>query len=273
MSEGLVEGRDAWRFFSSPTDQLRALLQSVRRDFAINAVGVFYPDEPFGKRVAQLFQEEARREGVAVPVMQGYPPNDPLLWGELVAGFLYGKDSASGHRATFDAIFLPDVWSKVEMLVPLIHYHRQDHQLLLGSTLWGQTMTKTFNIDPRSFRLAMFPGLWQPRSNAPAARDLARLSRPEAKSSEPDVWEAIGYDFVQFAARLGTIPPGWTPEEINRRIQSAQTMPWSIAPISWDVAGQARQHLFLFSPTAHGSTPADIPAMRQRIEQAKSLGR
>ena len=33
---------------------------------------------------------------------------------------------------------------------------------------------------------------------------------------QADFWVALGYDFVRFAGRIGTLPSGWTPELVNR---------------------------------------------------------
>jgi len=260
---GATEGRDAWRFFSSPDDQIRTLLQTARNEFAIRNVGVLYPDEPFGKRIAQLFLEASSSGGITVAAMQAYPPEEPLEWSELVAQLLY----EGGRNAPIEAVFLPDVWSKVEMLVPYFFYHQREDLLLLGSTLWGQTLSETPNVDMHNFKLALFPAAWWSESQSPAA---TRLRQQLFDSSGPSFWEALGYDFVRFAARVGPMPQGWDAAYVNRRIQQAQDMNWSMAPISWSQVGEARQDLFLFTPTKNGMKPADLQEMRQRRQAVQS---
>lgn len=252
---GAVEGQDAWRFFSSPSDQMRTLLQTARNEFSIYNVGVLYPDEPFGKRIVQLFLDEAKKEGITVAAMKAYPPEDPLRWSELVAELLY-----SNQAAPIDAVFLPDVWSKVEMLVPYFFYHQREDLIIMGSTLWGQTLTKERNVDVHNFRLSIFPGAWWEGSNTLAARDLRTANQGE----EPGFWEVLGYDFVRFASRLGSVSGAWTPEEVNQRIRSAQSMEWSMAPISWSAEGIAEQDMFLFTPDNGGMRPASLQDIRQR---------
>lgn len=260
---GATEGRDAWRFFSSPDDQIRTLLQAARKDFGIDNVGILYPDEPFGKRIAQLFMDNAHGQGITVGAMQAYPPEDPLQWSEIVANLLY----SAGQRAPIQAVFLPDVWSKAEMLVPYFFYHQREDLLLMGSTLWGQTLSEDLNVDVHSFRLAMFPGVWWEDSGAPAATRLRRLLAAEEK---PGLWTALGYDFVRFAGRLGSLPEGWDAALVNRRIQQAQSMEWSMAPIYWNQVGVARQEMFLFTPSENGMQPADLQRMRQRRQAVLS---
>lgn len=257
-----LEGRDAWRFFSSPDDQIRTLLQVARRDFGIVHVGVLYPNEPFGKRIAQLFIDGAEQEGVEVNAVQAYPPEDPLRWSEIVAELLY-----KGDGEAIQAVFLPDVWSKAEMLVPFFFYHQREDLLLMGSTLWGQTLNENINVDLHNFRLSLFPAVWWPQSNTPAARELPLLI-PEMGT--PEFWHVLGYDFIRFASGLNAIPENWTPLEVNTIIQSAQKMNWSMAPITWRADGVAKQDMFLFTPAKSGMQPADLPAMRQRQQAVKA---
>ena len=57
-------------------------------------------------------------------------------------------------------------------------------------------------------------------------------------------------------------------ETVNAAIQTAQRIDWSMAPITWDADGQARQDLFLMQPTDDGPEPVDPEAMRAGIEAA-----
>ncbi len=256
-----AEGRDAWRFFSSPYDQMRTLLQMARKEFSIYNVGVLYPEEPFGKRIVQLFLEEAKKEGINVSAMQSYPPEDPLRWSEIVAALLY-----SNKEAPIDAVFLPDVWSKAEMLVPYIFYHQREDLIIMGSTLWGQTLTKERNVDIHNFRLSIFPATWWSEGNTMAAREL----RKAYPNEEPNFWEVLGFDFVRFATRMNSLPAAWTPEQVNQHIRSAQNLEWSMAPISWSDTGIAKQDMFLFTPSNGGMRPADMQDMRQRRQAVKA---
>lgn len=256
----VAEGQDAWRFFSAPADQIRTLLRTVKQDFSISRVGILYPDEPFGARIAQLFQDEAAKAGVSVGGKSSYPPDDPLRWADIVATFLGGGQP--GGTPPFDAVFLPDVWSKVEMLLPYLSLHQSEQLLVLGSTLWGQTYSKEVHVPAHLFRLAIFPGIWWPRPDAPAMTELRRFGKPGQE--EPAVWDVVGFDFIRFAAHVGPLPAAWSPALVNERIRLAQTMPWNMAPISWDSKGHAQQNMLLYSPANKAVEPADLYNIRQR---------
>ncbi len=258
-----IEGRDAWRFFSSPNDQIRTLLQMARREFGIQDVGVLYPNEPFGQRIAQLFHDNSTSEKVNVVSIMSYPPEDPLQWSGIVAELLYEQ----GQKQPIQAVFLPDVWSKVEMLVPYFFYHQREDLLIMGSTLWGQTLSESPNVDMHNFILSVFPGIWWSKSPVPATANLRRLI-PD--NQDPTVWQVLGYDFIRFFARLGIIPQDWDAVLVNNRIQKAQSMEWSMAPIFWDPVGIARQDMFLFTPTQDGMKPVDLQEMRIRMQNVKA---
>lgn len=265
------EGREAWRFFSSPYDQMRTQLVMANREFGISDFAVLYPNEPFGQRIAQLFQEEAERQGLNVSAVLSYPPENPLVWSDVVAALLYGNKDAPNQEPPFQAVFMPDSWAKVEMLVPYFFFHQKEHMLLLGSTLWGQTLSPQSNVQAHNFKTSVFPGVWWERNNVPATRDFMRYSQTLelGEGESAGFWQALGYDFIQFSSRVGELPLDWTPDLVNAKIRDAQRMDWSMAPIQWESTGRANQQMFLFTPTVGGLQPADLPSIRQRIQRAK----
>ncbi|WP_460031149.1 type 1 periplasmic-binding domain-containing protein [Megalodesulfovibrio paquesii] len=266
----LVEGRDAWRFFTSPADHIETVLTAARDSFGIQDVGVLYPQEAFGQRRAQLFDEIARSMGLHVKASTNYAPDDPLQWNKQVASFLeqgYAATTPGSRHPGMEAVFLPDVWSQAQMLAPLFGYYQEDHMLLLGSALWDQTLAMRPE-DAQAFRLAIFPSAWWDANPAPEARALvAALGGGKA-----DYWHAVGYDFVRFASHFGPMLPGVKPDrdfqQINQRLHAAQQMPWSMAPIRWNIRGVATQRLFLFSPTPSGPEPAKLEVLKARFAEA-----
>jgi hypothetical protein len=255
----VAEGHSAWRFFSNPTDQMRVLLQAAKDDFSIHRVGILYPDEQFGARVAQLFEEEARRLGMTVGAKSSYPPDDPLRWSEIVTSFLGGKPGAAPD---FDAVFLPDAWAKIEMLLPFFYLQQNEQLLVMGSTLWGQTYSKEAHIPAHMFRLSIFPGVWLPGRDAPGMSELRKFGKPSQE--EPAVWDIIGFDFIRFAAHVGPLAPGWTSAQVNERVRLAQSMPWNMAPIVWDLNGRAQQNMLLYTLGDKNIELADLYRLKHR---------
>ena len=259
LPNSVTEGRNAWRFFSSPTDQMRTLIEYALMNFGISKMGILFPNEPFGRRVAQLFAGEAENLGVSIVNTGNYPPEDPLRWSDTVAEFLYaGQENA---QDSFQAVFLPDAWSKVEMLVPYFYYHQKEHMLIMGSTLWGQTLTSERHIDVHNFRLAVYPSPWWSGSDTEAARELNRYVK-----GEKSIWQALGFDFVRFVAELGVLPVDADGNFINQRIQNTSNFSWCMAPITWDYTGVAEQTMFVLTPTANGAQLANTNLLRDAFD-------
>ncbi len=246
LAEGR-EGIDAWRFFASPEDQINLLVETAANRFGVRNASVLYPDESFGLHMANLFDKQARARGITVAAMQSYPPSSNEAYGDAVSRVLAGSPQA---------VFLPGDWGQAEQIAPYFAYHDAKDVLLMGPSLWAQTIARKGYVEMASFSNAVFPGPWWPQSSDPAVLALRERLR-EAGQEAPDFWSSLGFDFVRFAAQLGTLPTGWTPAQVNERIRFAQTMQWSQAPIEWSTQGTATQRLFLFRATAQGFAPID----------------
>ncbi|MCA1743542.1 MAG: hypothetical protein LC631_06300 [Desulfovibrionales bacterium] len=70
------EGISGWRFFPSPNDQVRSMLNRAVDDLGFTDFGVFYPEDDFGRAYAQAFWEEANKKGVRVSGLMSYPGNE-----------------------------------------------------------------------------------------------------------------------------------------------------------------------------------------------------
>lgn len=244
-----TEGAQAWRFFSSPNDQITALLGAATQRYSLNNIAVMYPDDNFGRRMTEMFNLEAPTYTVSIPAKVSYPVKENYTWGELA-----GQIARSGASA----VFLPGDWKHAEMIVPYFLYHNAGDMLIMGPAHWAQTLSRKTFVDIPSFNKTIFPGAWWEENNSIAAYQLKQ--RLLSSGGRPDFWGALGYDFVRFASLLGQVPVDWTPGDVNGRIGEAQNMEWAMAPIKWDDNGKARQELFMFKPTKSGFTLLDGPA-------------
>jgi hypothetical protein len=236
-----AEGSQAWRFFPDPDDQIHSLLD-LAASLSIYQVAILYPDESYGRRMAQLFREQALQRGMSIATSASYPPNDHTSWGGIVE-----QVATSGAQA----VFLPGDWAHNEMLVPYFMYHGGKDLLLMGTTIWAQTLSRARFVEAHNYRRTVFPGGWWPENPAPAAEKLRNRMELEGMA-EPGFWTALGYDFVRFASRLDFPTHPFTATRVNQAIQQAESMAWAMAPIDWDDTGVARQELFMFKPAEGG---------------------
>lgn len=271
--EGAEEGRDAWRFFSSVEDQARALVGLSAGTLGIRNHAVLAPDEAFGQRYAQVFAQEAAARQAEVTATGSYPGDDPTRWSASVAGLLgvntrAPKDKRLPPRPAFQAVFLPDGWSQARVLAPQFFFYDEDRLLLLGPALWAQGLEQDPGVEMNYFRLAVFPGAWWAANPAPGARALHEAMRADGLGA-PDLWVALGYDFIQLAQAVTPLPAAWTPRAVNDALAAAADVPWSMAPMHWDDAGRGSQELFLFQPAPGGFEPVDPAGLATRLERVR----
>ncbi|WP_051295147.1 penicillin-binding protein activator [Maridesulfovibrio bastinii] len=275
----LQEGMDAWRFFSSPDDQIKATLDLAIDDLGIKNLAILYPKEKFGRQMSSEFWKKAIQHGAKVTGMMSYPPNDIPAWGKIVAKLVKVPEKEARNKANgldadaplpdtdFGAVFIPDTWRQAQLMIPHFFFHEADTLVFLGPELWSQALNTSRGIEANNFRLAVCPGAWWPESGG--AVKLKNVMNEEGLGI-PDFWVALGYDFVRFSSKLGAIPSDWTPETINSRIMAAQNMDFSLAPIRWDSNGIAEQKLFLFRPREDGKSKVDSESIKKTLIKARA---
>ena len=188
-------------------------------------------------------------------------------WPKETSGFLKTeigeqRGSLPMSMAEFKGIFLADSWKNMEMLISTLQYNGAHSKVMLGTSLWEQSLGPSSRSNPATFGLTMFPASWNAASSADGASAF-KLAMTTQNAKQDD-WSALGYDFVQTAAAicLGT---DWTPATVNARLSAGPDVAWAAAPMSWDASGKASRKLFLLRPAAVGSVPADISAMKERL--------
>jgi uncharacterized protein len=270
------EGRDAWRFFPSPEDQVQAVTELTVTRLGIADMAVLHPEDRFGRHMMSVFAQSLEQHGARLIKSQAYPPRDHGAWGESVAELLGvpaqqrrgREESVIYPDPQFQAVFIPDGLRQAEMLIPQLFYYDEPRLLLLGPELWSQSwMNDPMDKELHYFRLAMMPGAWWPDNPALATRALVRAARDAGL--EADFWMALGYDFVRLMAEIGQTKPLSSPEDINARLDKVQDFSWSMAPLTWDAQGRATQEMFLFQPASQGLRIVDPQELGQRINRIR----
>jgi hypothetical protein len=265
------EGAQAWRFFTSPKDQMRALVDLTADKLGIRSVAVLAPKNRYGQRMSEVFQAEAKAKGLRLASSELYPPGDHPRWLQSVSRLLKVPEAFRHNKnmplpmPDFGAVFVPEDWAQSELLVSNFHFFEGQHLVFLGTELWSVALDNAKDIDDTYFQLAACPGAWWP--DAPAAKALQAVLAEKGHDSA-DFWLALGHDFINFAALLN-LPADWTAAQVNQRLQAARGLEFSMAPISWDAEGRAHQNLYLFSPRKEGKVLVDPAEMRAAADKAK----
>jgi outer membrane PBP1 activator LpoA protein len=271
MSTVEEEGSRVWRFFGSPRDQVRAMVQSAFAS-GITRFAILYPKEPYGRAMARHFWEEATAQGGTINGMGSYDPRQPASWGKAVAQLL-GTDTrnkdALNPEPDFKGVFLPDTLEHAKLIVPQFFFYNENRLVFLGSQLWEQGTNPDSPLEARYFDLAVYPGGWWKNNPGLGMKELSRILR-ETGQKEPDFWTALGFDFTRFAAGLGFLGSPLARQTVNETLQSQQSFSWTMAPLAWDEKGVASQDYFVFQPTQSGPLPADPARIIQKRTQREA---
>lgn len=269
----LNEGQDAWRFFSSRNDEVRSLVSLAVNDLGITDLAVFYPEEKFGRTMAETFYREAYPLGGRIKGMQSYPSRNLKQWGKRVGKLLKVPDDFSENKDVplevpdFGAVFVPDGWGQAQTLLPNFFFYEGEQLVFLGPGLWSRALDSAKDIDEHYYRLAVCPGAWWDQSDG--GRNLQNALTEEGLGTA-DFWVALGYDFIRFGGKLGALPSSWKATDVNGRIGAAQEIDFSMAPMVWNEQGVASQELYLFSPVRNGKQIVSTEKLMGRIERAKA---
>ncbi|RQD55727.1 MAG: hypothetical protein D5R98_10395 [Desulfonatronovibrio sp. MSAO_Bac4] len=265
------EGISGWRFFASPNDQVRSMINRAVEDLGFTDFGVFYPEDDFGRAYAQAFWEEANKKGVRVSGLMSYPGDEPSRWNDIVASFLNIKSKHTPYRhpePDFQAVFIPDSLSRAKGLIPQFFYFDQNQLLFMGPMLWYQAYSPN-TLEQQYFNLTMTPGPWWNEDLAAGAQDLIS-GFDETINTEPDFWVALGYDFVKFASEMQNLPSTSRHERINKVLAQNNFNNWSMAPIYWNEQGQAFQDLHVFQLSRESMVLTDTEYINSLIQIRKA---
>lgn len=269
------EGEDGWRFFPAPRDQVRRLILPGMKRLGIKRFAILYPEEDYGRSMARAFWKEARDRGARITGLESYPPGEPREWGESVKTLLQVEDPEDPTQTPepdFGAVFVPDSFSRAKGIIPYFFFYGEERLLFLGPMLWSQGATTT-NLENNYFGLSMTTGPWWPDNPSSSREKLSGLL-DKTMQGEPDFWTALGYDFVRHCMRMPDGEIG--PENINETLTGLPSMQWTMAPITWDKQGKAKQSLYVLRLSQSGLNPVHYPSMealmqRRNIQHEKRM--
>jgi len=252
---------------------VRSLVHLTVDKLGITDLAVFYPEEKFGRTMAQTFYSEAAPLGGRIKGMQSYPSRELKQWTGRVGKLLNVPSNFSDNKDVplpmpdFGAVFIPDGWRQAQTLLPNFFFYEGDQLVFLGPGLWSRALDDAKDVDEHYYRLAVCPGAWWDGSDGGRALQSALT---EEGLGQADFWVALGYDFLRFAGKLGTLPASWDSAMVNKRIHRAQDLDFSMAPMTWDEHGTASQDLYLFTPASNGKRIMDLDKFAARIARAKA---
>jgi len=262
-----TEGPRDFVFSDQRSDEreARTMASYAVKDLGLSRLVVFYPENAYGTAMMNAFRAEVQRLGGKVRRVQSYNPNQTDFSGEIkkLAAIKAPRPSTKKKGVDpaktpppvldFDALYLPDAFRRVRMILPQLAFHDVRGIQLLGTSQWyvpdgirkemdyfeGSVMTAPFFAES-SKRLVMnftdtFFG---------------------ATGREPDYREALAYDTARMlldALRDRSVTDRRT---LRDRLQKIEAFEGVTGWVSMTKAGEMQRGSFILK--VEGKTIIDV---------------
>jgi branched-chain amino acid transport system substrate-binding protein len=121
--------------------QAEALVAYAFEDLGIRTYAILYPRNSYGLTFKGLFQQEVEHRGGKVVVSASYT-DDQTDFGDVIKGMVrYEKPRDPKEEPkpiiNFQAIFIPDDFKRINLVVPQLAYYDIKEVQLLGTNGWN----------------------------------------------------------------------------------------------------------------------------------------
>jgi ABC-type branched-subunit amino acid transport system substrate-binding protein len=238
--------------FITPRMQVQTLAAYVFRTLGLEKVAILYPDEPYGRRHMELFSEAVSEYGARLEQMQAYDGNRTDFT-DTIRKFtkqtdhpLEPSDSEASDLVTFDfeALFIPDAASRVNMILPQLAFNDIRDIVLLGTNLWHHQslldQTRGYNQN------AIITEGYFEHSRKPAT---VRFNHAFSTlyGDSPGYLEAIFYDTVQIMLSSAMDPAVDSRKRLKDALLEERIFEGATGRTLFDENGAARKELFLIT--------------------------
>jgi branched-chain amino acid transport system substrate-binding protein len=143
-----LEGEYVFQHFLTPTQQVQALVKYSVDDLNNAIFSVLYPQDEYGEEMVKIFRKEIASVGGKVEKAISYSKNQTDFADEISK--LTGIDSTSLSKrnkaaeqgkvpVNFEALFIPDSYSRVKMITSQLDFYKLKGFLLVGTSLWNSS--------------------------------------------------------------------------------------------------------------------------------------
>jgi branched-chain amino acid transport system substrate-binding protein len=121
--------------------QMKTLVAYAFKEKGIRTYAILYPRNSYGLTFKGLFQQEVEHWGGTVMVSASYG-DDQTDFGEVIKGMVRYKKPQNPKEdpkpiINFEAIFIPDVANKLNLVIPQLAYYDIKEVQLLGTNGWN----------------------------------------------------------------------------------------------------------------------------------------
>jgi branched-chain amino acid transport system substrate-binding protein len=255
-------GEYVFRNFLTPDLQVETLLAYAIDKFGARRFAILYPDETYGKTYMKLFRDRAIYYGANVVGVASYAPTQtdfslpikrlakiPKDREERVsAPHRWKYAGKAGHfplkpvALDFDAIFIPDEPSKVELIAPQLAYWDVNHVLLMGTNLWH---SDRLIANARNYvQDAILVDAFYAQTDRREVQIFIR-SFEELYGQPPGPIEGLAYDTAMIAFQTAAHPEVRSRKDLKDRLKQTSNYEGTTGLTSFNANGDVQKELYL----------------------------
>ncbi|CAG1065796.1 hypothetical protein BAC1_01387 [uncultured bacterium] len=252
QKDGVTSAGDfVFRNSLTPEDQARALA-SHAAGAGLKRFAVLYPQTNYGVELVKYFEMAVKEQGGSVVRQAAYAPGTADFSAEVKRVFgVKATEKIDGRRKVreytptvkVDALFLPDSYESVALIVPYLDYYSVKGVQLIGSNGWNSP--KLPELGGKAVEGAVFVDGFYAKSLRPGTEDFTRRF-VEAYGKEPGVISAQAFDAARMliAAASGQ---GADREAVASRLRELKEFRGATGSISVNARREAQKGLFFLT--------------------------
>ncbi len=254
QNEKIIDtGNYVFRYFSSGRIQVRTLVKYAVQNMGLARFAVLYPQDDYGQEMMNLFREEVLKRGGQIKILKSYDKTKSDFEKEILA--LKTPDAVQGEKdrrsqdipasaPDFDALFIPDSYLRVNMIVPQLAFHDVTGIHLLGTGAWSSPALLKENgayLEGAIFTDDFYRDSYYPEVNDFIDAFFAAYGR------EPEGLEALVYDAAGIAANLIAGKRRETREQFRNALSGLRDFPGVTGRMSTSVGRDVEKDSFLLT--------------------------
>lgn len=271
QKEGVTSAGDyIFRNSLLPESQASAVAEYACKKLGNKRFAVIYPQNNYGTELAVLFKKEVRRLGGIVVAEASYDEGTTDFGDVLRSVFnVTTKKKKEGRKtikeytpaANVDALYIPDYYETVSLIVPYLEYFNIKGVQLLGSNGWNSN--RLVESVGKEIEGAVFvDGFFTESGRAGSKEFIERFKA--AYGRNPGVLEAASYDAARIlisaaAGASGKEFKAANREELKNRLKKLKGFRGAAGAVSFDTGGEAVKELFVLTVRGGHIAEAEAP--------------
>lgn len=201
--EGVTSSNNyVFQHFLTPSQQIEALAKYALDDLNCAIFSILYPQDDYGTEMVKIFSTQADHIGGKVERAISYSKSQTDFTEEInkVTGNGIGDEKNANVLSPeaenpasidFEAMFIPDSYQRVKMIVSQLAFYNLKNIKLLGTSLWNSP--NLLKKDAQYMEGAVFADSFFAGGFYPETNDFVDIYYA-AYSREPENIEALSYD-------------------------------------------------------------------------------